>query len=156
MTPRFRPSTLLIPLLLLAACKPDHTEPVTATPPAQDASVQATRPPPLPETDAVAAVDNASAGEVTDQAGRVIDAKALAGTFEGNGSQLEIAADGTYRQTLKAAGAELTSDGTWASAAAGVMLLDPNDKAAQDVRFDVVSADELRSQDGTYTFKRAH
>jgi len=68
---------------------------------------------------------------------------------------LILEADGAYTQTLNAGGAQLSSSGTWSAAGPGLLLLDPQDKAAQDVHFEVVSADELHSQDGTYTFKRA-
>lgn len=128
----------------LAACKPAQTPPATtpapeATPPAQTTA---------PVT--------SDAAEISDRQGVVIDAHALAGEFEGNASTLSIEANGDYRQTLKAGGTELTSSGTWSAAGTGVMLLTPTDKAAQAVRFDVISADELRSQDGAYVFKRAH
>lgn len=136
-------------VLALAACKPAEP-PAASTPPQPDAAATTT-----PATDAVSAVDQAPAAEVTDKDGVVIDSKALAGEFDGNGSKLMIEDDGTYTQTLNAGGAQLSGSGTWSAAGPGVLLLDPQDKAAQDVRFDVVSADELRSQDGTYTFKRA-
>ncbi len=135
-------------LLALAACKP-------AEPPQASAPPQATKPTStVPGTDAATAVDQAPAAEVSDKDGVVIDSKALAGDFEGNGSKLVIEADGGYTQTLNAGGTQLSSSGTWSAAGPGVLLLDPQNKAAQDVRFDVVSADELHSQDGTYTFKR--
>lgn len=128
---------------LITACKP------AASP---EASVPASLPAVEPKASAPATT--AAPVEVSDKDGVVIAARALAGDFEGNNSTLVIDADGAYRQTLKAGGAELTSSGTWTAASPGVMLLDPTDKAAQEVRFDVVSADELRSQDGTYVFKR--
>jgi hypothetical protein len=138
--------------LSVTACKPAES-PQASTPPQTDAA--ATSAPTAPGTDATSAVDQAPAAEVTDKAGVVIDSKALAGEFEGNASRLVIEADGTYTQTLSAGGAQLSSSGTWSPAGPGVLLLDPQDKSAQDVRFDVVSADELHSQDGTYTFKRS-
>jgi hypothetical protein len=146
-----RLSLLSAAVLALAACKPTQS-PQASTPPQTDAV--ATSAPAAPGTDATSAVDQAPAAEVTDKAGVVIDSKALAGEFEGNASKLVIEADGAYIQTLSAGGAQLSSSGTWSAAGPGVLLLDPQDKAAQDVRFDVVSADELHSQDGTYTFKR--
>lgn len=133
--------------LALAACKPADA-PQASTPPQTETAT-------TPGTGATSAVDQAPAAEVTDKAGVVIDAKALAGEFEGNGSTLILEADGAYTQTLNAGGAQLSSSGTWSAAGPGLLLLDPQDKAAQDVRFEVVSADELHSQDGTYTFKRA-
>jgi hypothetical protein len=141
---------LALSLSALAACKPAEAPQASAPPQAEAAATNA------PGTDATSAVDQAPAAEVTDQAGVVIDSKALAGEFEGNDSKLAIDADGSYTQTLNAGGAQLSSSGTWSAAGPGVLLLDPQDKAAQDVRFDVVSADELHSQDGTYTFKRTH
>lgn len=138
----------LIALIALAACKPAEPPPDSAP------QAQTTAPAPAGGTDAASVVDNAAPAEVTDKSGVVIDRKALAGDFEGNASTLVIDADGAYTQTLNAGGAQLSSSGTWSAAGPGVLLLDPQDKAAQDVRFDVVSADELRSQDGTYTFKR--
>ncbi|AER56044.1 hypothetical protein DSC_06965 [Pseudoxanthomonas spadix BD-a59] len=138
--------------LALAACKPADA-PQASTPPQTKATT--TPAATTPGTDATSAVDQAPAAEVTDKAGVVIDAKALAGEFEGNGSTLILEADGAYTQTLNAGGAQLSSSGTWSAAGPGLLLLDPQDKAAQDVHFEVVSADELHSQDGTYTFKRA-
>lgn len=135
--------------LALAACKPAEP-PASTTAPATDASATAT-----PSADAPTADGQAPAAEVTDQAGVVIDRKALAGDFEGNGSRLVIQADGTYTQTLNAGGAQLSGSGTWSAAGPGLLLLAPQDQAAQQVRFEVVSADQLHSQDGTYTFKRA-
>lgn len=132
--------------LALAACKPADA-PQASTPPQTETAT-------TPGTGATSAVGQAPAAEVTDKAGVVIDAKALAGEFEGNGSTLILEADGAYTQTLNAGGAQLSSSGTWSAAGPGLLLLDPQDKAAQDVRFEVVSADELHSQDGTYTFKR--
>lgn len=137
--------------LALAACKPADA-PQASTPPQTKATT--TPAATTPGTDATSAVGQAPAAEVTDKAGVVIDAKALAGEFEGNGSTLILEADGAYTQTLNAGGAQLSSSGTWSAAGPGLLLLDPQDKAAQDVRFEVVSADELHSQDGTYTFKR--
>ncbi|WDS36448.1 hypothetical protein [Pseudoxanthomonas sp.] len=137
-------------VLALAACKP--AEPPAASTPAQADAAATT----APANDFITAVDQAPAAEVTDKAGVMIDSKALAGEFDGNGSKLMIEADGSYTQTLNAGGAQLSSAGTWSAAGPGALLLDPQDKAAQDVRFDVVSADELHSQDGTYTFKRTH
>jgi len=139
-------------VLALAACKP--AQPPQASTPQTDAAATAAPGSTVPGTDASAAVDQAPGAEVSDKEGVVIDSKALAGDFEGNGSTLVIEADGGYTQTLNAGGAQLSSSGTWSAAGPGVLLLDPQDKAAQDVRFDVVSADELRSQDGTYIFKR--
>ncbi|SEK87575.1 hypothetical protein SAMN05428989_0984 [Pseudoxanthomonas sp. GM95] len=146
MPPRHLIAVAALTVLALAACKP--AEPPAASPPA-DTSTAA-----IPGTDAAVAVDKALAAEVTDKAGVIIDRKALAGEFEGNNSKLVIEADGAYTQTLSAGGAQLSSTGTWSAAGPGALLLDPTDPAAQDVRFDVVSADELHSQDGTYTFKR--
>ncbi|MDQ1119428.1 MULTISPECIES: hypothetical protein [Pseudoxanthomonas] len=128
----------------LAACKPAQTPQATTPAPASTPPAQT----PPSATGAPA--------EISDKQGVVIAASALAGDFEGNASTLVIEADGEYRQTLKAGGAELTSSGTWSPAGTGVMLLTPTDKAAQAVRFDVISADELRSQDGAYVFKRVH
>lgn len=135
--------------LALAACKP--AQPPPPPPPAATGAAPAAT---VSGTDATGAVDQAPAAEVTDRDGVVIDARALAGDFEGNGSRLVLEADGAYTQTLDAGGAQLSGSGTWSAAGPGVLLLDPHDRAAQEVRFEVVSADELHSQDGTYTFRR--
>ena len=83
-----------------------------------------------------------------------LDAKALAGRFGDGESVLELGADGTYVQTLQAGGNAISTDGTWNAVGGDGLLLDPNSKSAEDVHFQVVSNDELRSDDGSRTFRR--
>ena len=74
------------------------------------------------------------------------DAKAYAGTFSGQGTSLEIGADGTFN--LEQAGAEAQS-GTWTLEQDGEhILLDPDSKSEQDRRYKMVGNDELRADGG--------
>jgi hypothetical protein len=132
-------------LAIATACKrePEAT-PAPATPTATaDAAGN------LP-VDATAAVDNTAA---TDTAVSALDTKALAGRFGDGESVLELRADGSYVQTLQAGDDAISTDGSWSTVDDG-LLLDPNSKSAADVRFQVVSNDELRNDDGTRTFRR--
>ena len=63
-------------------------------------------------------------------------------------------ADGSYVQTLNAAGVAVSSDGTWSGHGGNGLLLDPSSKSADDVSFEIVSNDELRTDKGTRVFKR--
>lgn len=101
--------------------------------------------------DAIAAVDNT---EASGAAGSSLDGKALAGRFGDGESVLELRADGSYVQTLQAGGNAISTDGSWSAVDSDGLLLDPNSKSAADVRFQVVSNDELRSGDGTRSFHR--
>ena len=84
----------------------------------------------------------------------MLDTKALAGKFGDGESVLELRTDGSYVQTLQAGGNAISTDGNWTAVDGDGLLLDPNSKSADDVRFQVVSNDELRSGDGTRTFRR--
>lgn len=141
--------------LSLAACTP-------ATPPAPAADTAPAQRAPAAAADAAAAttgnvtaeVDNAAAPALSAADGSALDTKAFAGRFGDKDSVLALDANGGYRQELKAGGASLATQGTWTPDGPGQVLLDPEDKAAQDVRLQIVSLDELRSQDGTLVFKR--
>jgi hypothetical protein len=131
-------------LAIATACKrapeatPEATPATTATP--------ETHP-----VDATAVVENTPA---PDAASASLDTKALAGKFGDGESVLELRADGSYVQTLQAGGDAISTDGSWSAVEGDGLLLDPNSKSAADVRFQVVSSDELRSGDGTRTFHR--
>lgn len=132
-------------LAFATACK---REPV-ATPevaPAPAADTPETHP-----VDATAAVENTPA---PDAAATRLDTKALAGRFDDGESVLELRADGSYVQTLQAGGNAISTDGSWSVLDNDGLLLDPNSKSAADVRFQVVSNDELRSGDGSHSFRR--
>ncbi len=135
----------VVVLAVATACKRGPE----ATPDAAPAAATA-----MPETnpvDAVAAVENTPAADASVAA---LDAKALAGKFGDGESVLELRADGSYVQTLQAGGNAISTDGNWSAVEGGGLLLDPNSKSAEDVRFQVVSNDELRSGDGTRIFRR--
>lgn len=133
-------------LAIATACK---REPEAAAPDMAPAAATAT--PEANPVDATAAVDNTPAA---DAAVATIDSKALAGRFGDGESVLELRADGSYVQTLQAGGNTISADGSWSAAGGDGLLLDPNSKSADDVHFQVVSNDELRSDDGTRTFNR--
>ena len=132
-------------LAIATACKREPE----ATPEA--APVAATATPEVNPVDAIAAVDNTPAA---DAAVATLDTKALAGRFGDGESVLELRADGSYVQTLQAGGNTISTDGNWSAVDSDGLLLDPNSKSAADVRFQVVSNDELRNGDGTRTFRR--
>ena len=135
----------VVVLAIATACKREPE----ATPDAAPAATTAA--PGTNPVDATAAVDNTPAA---DAAVATLDTKALAGKFGDGESVLELRADGSYVQTLQAGGNAIATDGSWSAADGGGLLLDPNSKSAEDVRFQVVSNDELRSGDGTRTFRR--
>ena len=128
-------------LTVLTACKP---EPAPQPQPLPEAAAPTTENP----VDATAVVEN------TPSASAGVDSKALAGKYSDGESVLELHADGTYLQTLQAGGSTITADGSWSSAGDAALLLDPNSKSAADARFEVVSQDELRAEDGARTFRR--
>ena len=132
-------------LAIATACKREPE----ATP--ETAPVAATATPETNPVDATAAVENTPA---VDAAGSTLDTKALAGKFGDGESVLELRADGSYVQTLQAGGNAISTDGNWSAVDSDGLLLDPNSKSAEDVRFQVVSNDELRSGDGMRTFRR--
>ena len=130
--------------LALAACKP-ATEATPGTPRAATTAPEA-----LP-VDATSVIDNSPSVGST---GDALDTKALAGKFGDGESVLELRADGSYVQTLQAGGNAIAVDGSWSALEGSSLLLDPSSKSAEDVRFQVVSNDELRGADGTRTFRR--
>lgn len=132
-------------LAIATACKREPDAMPDATPATATA---------IPETnpvDATAAVDNTPAADATVA---TLDTKALAGKFGDGESVLELRADGSYVQTLLVGGNAISTDGNWSAVDGDGLLLDPNSKSAEDVRFQVVSNDELRSGNGARTFRR--
>lgn len=132
-------------LAIATACKRETAATPEVTP------APATSTPETNPVDATAAVDNTPAVDATVA---TLDTKALAGKFGDGESVLELRADGSYVQTLQAGGNAISTDGSWSAVDSDGLLLDPNSKSAEDVRFQVVSNDELRSGDGTRTFRR--
>ena len=132
-------------LALATACKREP-EATPAVAPATATAAPETNP-----VDAIAAVDNTPAADATVA---TLDTKALAGKFGDGESVLELRADGSYVQTLLVGGNAISTDGNWSAVDGDGLLLDPNSKSAEDVRFQVVSNDELRSGNGARTFRR--
>ena len=138
----------LLALILAAAVACKREEPAVAPPPAPAATTAAA--PEANPVDATAVVDNTPAAEAA-----AVDSKAIAGNFSDGESVLELRADGSYVQTLNVGGSAISSDGNWSGVAGGKsLLLDPNSKSAEDVSFDIVSNDELRTDNGMRVFKR--
>lgn len=138
---------LAITVISAVGCKPET--PVAALQPEAAATPAAT--PEANPVDATSVVDNTPAAAAT----AAVDSKAIAGNFSDGESVLELRADGSYVQTLNVGGSAISSDGNWSGAAGGKsLLLDPNSKSAEDVRFDIVSNDELRTDHGARVFKR--
>jgi hypothetical protein len=135
---------LALTAALAVACK--REEPVAAPQPAATPTA-ATEANPV---DATSVVDNTPA--VAEAA--TVDSKAIAGSFSDGESILELRADGSYVQTLNAAGNSISSDGTWSGKGSNSLLLDPSSKSAEDVSFEIVSNDELRTDKGTRVFRR--
>lgn len=128
------------------ACK--REEPVAAAQPATAAAPAAV--PEANPVDATSVVDNTPAAAEA----ATVDSKAIAGSFSDGESVLELRADGSYVQTLNAAGVAVSSDGTWSGKGGKGLLLDPSSKSAEDVSFEIVSNDELRTDKGTRVFQR--
>lgn len=146
--------------LAVVACQPQSaavpaTAPVADAPAAQPAAATAAEDKTAAPagTDVVSVVDNTPMAHVDAASGATLDGKALAGKFSDGESVLELRADGVYAQTLQVAGNAIGSDGHWAPDGEHAIKLDPNSKQAEDVRFDVVSADLLKGADGR-EFKR--
>lgn len=137
---------LAVTLALAIACK--REEPAAAPQPESVAAPTAT--PEANAVDATSVVDNTPAA--TDTA--AVDSKAIAGSFSDGESVLELRADGSYVQTLNAGGGSISSDGTWSGTGSKSLLLDPNSKSAKDVAFEIVSNDELRTDNGARVFRR--
>lgn len=159
-----RITALLAAALAVAACQ--RQEPAAA-PEAETAATDAMAEPAaeaatdtIPGTDVISATPNMSseAGvqpQVDTLAG--LEAKDFAGSFSTEGAKLELAPDGTYVLTVRAesAGADLQSGGTWTAEDGGArVLLDPGDKSGQDRSYTVVSADELRADEGGQVLRR--
>lgn len=160
---RMRPRILVaLPFALaIAACQPQPAPaPVaapaadaSATQPSAGATAQDDKSPTPAGTDVVSVVDNTPMAHVEAASGTQLDGKSLAGKFSDGESVLELRADGSYVQTLRVAGSTIDSDGHWAPDGAHAVKLDPNSKQAEDVRFEVASADLLKGDDGR-EFKR--
>ena len=84
-----------------------------------------------------------------------LDARALVGSYSDGDTRLELRADGSYVQSLQAGGSTLSVQGRWSGAGPRTLLLTPASASAENVRFEVLSDLELRSVDGTHTFRRA-
>jgi hypothetical protein len=136
---------VVLAIATTTACKREP-EPTADVAPAAATAAPETNP-----VDATAVVENTPSAEA---ASATFDTKALAGKFGDGESVLELRADGSYVQTLQAGGNAISTDGSWSAVDGGGLLLDPNSKSAEDVRFQVVSNDELRSGDGARTFRR--
>ena len=137
---------LALAVTLATACK--REEPAT---PAEPAATSTTAPANTANpVDATSVVDNTPAA--ADAA--AVDSKAIAGNFSDGESVLELRADGSYVQTLNAGGGSISSDGTWSGTDSKSLLLDPNRKSAKDVAFEIVSNDELRTDNGARVFRR--
>ena len=141
--------------LALAACKPQSApsesgNASTASGPAASQPAE-TQPAPTPQQGPVGGVGQPLA--LPDTPAAAVDTGTLAGTFSDGETVLELRADGSYLQTLNAAGGAMNADGHWAANGANAILLDPNSKEAADLRFEVVSADLLRGGNGR-EFKR--
>lgn len=137
---------LALSVTLATACK--REEPAA---PAEPAAASTTAPANTANpVDATSVVDNTPAA--ADAA--AVDSKAIAGNFSDGESVLELRADGSYVQTLNAGGGSISSDGTWSGTGSKSLLLDPNSKSAKDVAFEIVSNDELRTDNGARVFRR--
>lgn len=140
-------SLLTIALLALAACKP--TAPGSMPEPVPEPTTSASPSETDNPVDAIEVVENTPASDSA-----AFDSKALVGTFSDDESILELRANGSYLQTLQAGGSAITADGSWSATSSTELLLDPSSKSAEDARFVIVSADELRAADGSRTFRR--
>lgn len=136
---------LAVTLTLAVACK--REEPATTPQPASAAAPAAAAE--ANPVDATSVIDNTPA-----TADAALDSKAIAGSYSDGESVLELRADGSYVQTLNAGGGSISSEGTWSGTDSNSLLLDPNSKSAKDVAFQIVSNDELRSDNGTRVFRR--
>lgn len=136
---------LALTAALAVACK--REEPAAPQPAAVATPAAAPEANPV---DATSVVDNTPAAAEA----ATVDSKAIAGSFSDGESVLELRADGSYVQTLNAAGVAVSSDGTWSGHGGNGLLLDPSSKSAEDVSFEIVSNDELRTDKGTRVFKR--
>lgn len=156
-----RIAVLLVATLAIAACKREQPAPEATPVSPPQAAAPATETAPteaatIPGTDAIAAVENASA-EAGVQPAAGIDAKAFAGVFVAEGARIEFKADGRYAMTVHAASADadLESTGTWSTDAGDRhVLLDPDDKSEADRRYQRVSPDELKAVEGGQVLRR--
>ncbi len=135
MTARLPLLMLSLTLTVLAGCSSEH--PLDAPDPVDSASVK----------------DDGDGGTASAQAS-ALDTRALAGRFSDGKSILELGADGVYVQSLEIEGASLDTTGTWSAVGPASLLLDPDSEAAEDTVFLAATSDELRSEDGSMTFRR--
>ncbi len=129
-----------------ASTTPDTSAPAASTAPASTIAAPASVAPPA----TVAAPAPAEPA--------AFDAQAFAGTYTAPGARLDVTAQGGYRLSVHAesANADLVSTGTWtADPDAKHVLLQPDSKDEPAQRFEVVSKDELRTQDGSRTLRRS-
>ena len=161
-----RLATLLAATLAVAACQ--RQEPATIHVPGEDAATETTDASTtdeaaagtIPGTDVLSVTSTTEAEAGVQPAQETIagtDPKAFAGTFTAEGAKLELSADGSYAMTVRAesAGADLQTTGTWSAEDDGKrLLLDPNSKSEQDRAYAVVSADELKADDGGQILRR--
>lgn len=138
----------LLALTAASAVGCKREEPVAAPQPAAVATPAAA--PEANPVDATSVVDNTPAAAEA----ATVDSKAIAGSFTDGESVLELRADGSYVQTLNAGGSSISSDGTWSGKGGKGLLLDPSSKSAEDVGFEIISNDELRTDKGTRVFRR--
>jgi len=160
--------TLLAAILAVAACQ--RREPATIQVPGEDAAAETAdttgdtadeaAPGTTPGTDAISATPTTEAEAGVQPVPKTIagvDPKTFAGTFAAEGTTLDLAADGSYTMTVRAesAAADLRTSGTWSAEDDGKrILLDPDSKSEQDRVYAVVSADELKAEDGVQVLKR--
>lgn len=136
---------LAVTVALAVACK--REQPAAAPQPASDAAPAAA--PEANGVDATSVVDNTPTADAA-----TVDGEAIAGNFSDGESILELRADGSYVQTLNAGGGSISSQGTWSGQGDKSLLLDPSSKSAEDVGFEIVSNDELRTDKGMRVFRR--
>lgn len=155
-TPRLSLVTCsLIAVAALAACRreqpqatPDTAAPASAAMPAVAATLAA----PATRATPAAVAESAAPGEHT-----TFDAKAFAGSFAAEGARITFDSDGGYTMRVHAqsADADIDSQGTWTlEPDSRHLLLDPSSKSEPDRRYELVSMDELRPDDGGVALHR--
>lgn len=140
---------LAVTVASAVACK--REQPAAAPQPASDTAPAAASEaaPEANGVDATSVVDNTPTADAS-----TVDGEAIAGNFSDGESILELRADGSYVQTLNAGGGSISSQGTWSGQGDKSLLLDPSSKSAEDVGFEIVSHDELRTDKGMRVFRR--
>lgn len=157
----------LLAMLALGACRkeppaPSETPQAVVEAPAEPvapASTAPVEPQKIPGTDAIAVSQNTSADAKVQARPTMIagvEPRDFAGDFAATDTELRLQGDGTYAMQSGAPGAGgPESTGTWTVEAGGkALLLDSNDKAEADRRFDVVSKDELKASGGGQVLRR--